>query len=480
MSSLLSRRGFLASATALGAASLLGFERPLAAAPKRQLVAHKRTIEINRKPASVFGLSSQGGRSGLVLEPGERFDVTLDNQAGEQTIVHWHGQTPPAEQDGVTDTGYGSPIVTGGTTAYDFAPRSGTHWMHSHHGLQEQMLMAAPLIVRSEADRTADRQEAVLLLHDFTFRDPAEIFASLSGGMAGMDHSGMNMGGMGSNMNMGGMPMGGGMDLNDVEYDAYLANDRTLDDPEVIRTEAGGRVLLRLINGASATAFWIDLGGSEARLVAVDGNAVAPIKASRFPVAQGQRLDLEITVPGGQTVAVLAQREGDRPRTGIILAAAGAAIGKVSPEAGGAATPVDLSLEAQLAALDPLATRSADVVHNVMLTGAMMPYVWTIDGANWAQRRPLSVRRGQRVVLDMMNHSTMGHPMHLHGHHFQVIALNGRRLSGAMRDTVLVPPMGRVAIAFDADNPGRWLFHCHNLYHMATGMMTEVVYEDAA
>ena len=70
----------------------------------------------------------------------------------------------------------------------------------------------------------------------------------------------------------------------------------------------------------------------------------------------------------------------------------------------------------------------------------------------------------------------MAHPMHLHGHHFQVQALNGVPLGGAMRDTVLVPTGGTVRIAFDADSPGRWLFHCHNLYHQASGMMTEVVY----
>jgi FtsP/CotA-like multicopper oxidase with cupredoxin domain len=66
--------------------------------------------------------------------------------------------------------------------------------------------------------------------------------------------------------------------------------------------------------------------------------------------------------------------------------------------------------------------------------------------------------------------------MHLHGHHFQVTEIGGTRIAGAMRDTVLVPAMGTVVVAFDADNPGRWLYHCHNLYHMMAGMMSEVVY----
>jgi FtsP/CotA-like multicopper oxidase with cupredoxin domain len=70
----------------------------------------------------------------------------------------------------------------------------------------------------------------------------------------------------------------------------------------------------------------------------------------------------------------------------------------------------------------------------------------------------------------------MSHPMHLHGYHFQVVEFNGKAFQGALRDTVIVPLMTTVTVAFDADNPGRWLMHCHNLYHQATGMMTEVAY----
>jgi FtsP/CotA-like multicopper oxidase with cupredoxin domain len=80
------------------------------------------------------------------------------------------------------------------------------------------------------------------------------------------------------------------------------------------------------------------------------------------------------------------------------------------------------------------------------------------------------------VTIEMVNHSMMAHPMHKHGPAFQVIAINGAALAGAVRDTVLVPPLGSLTIAFDADNPGRWAFHCHNLYHQMTGMMTEVRY----
>jgi FtsP/CotA-like multicopper oxidase with cupredoxin domain len=83
-------------------------------------------------------------------------------------------------------------------------------------------------------------------------------------------------------------------------------------------------------------------------------------------------------------------------------------------------------------------------------------------------------------VLTLENASAMAHPMHLHGHHFQVVAVNDAPFAGAVRDTVLVPVQGTVTVAFDADNPGRWPLHCHNLLHMATGMMTELVYDGYA
>ncbi|MCA7118260.1 MAG: multicopper oxidase domain-containing protein, partial [Acidibrevibacterium sp.] len=274
--------------------------------------------------------------------------------------------------------------------------------------------------------------------------------------------------------------MAGAMDLNDVEYDAYLANDRTLADPRVVHTERGGRVRLRLINGATTTAFWIDLGALEGTLIAVDGNAVRPLAVRRFPLAQGQRADVLLDMKEAGAFPVLAQREGDRRRTGIILATPQAQVAKVASGADSAVAAVDLSLEARLAAVQPLPPRRPDAVRRIALTGTMTPYVWSIDDRTWRDHQPLVVSHGQRVEVTMVNRSRMAHPMHLHGHHFQVTALGDTRISGALRDTVLVPVNGSVTIAFDADNPGHWLFHCHNLFHMATGMMTELVYDKAA
>lgn len=490
MYSQISRRHFLKTAAAVGAVggslelSPGRAQAQAATCPNpTRLIVDRRIIEVNGKAASVFGIQQAEGTPGLVLDPGQRFNVELDNRLAEPTIIHWHGQTPPPDQDGVTDTGLAALIAAGGRQAYDFAPRSGTHWMHSHHGLQEQLLMAAPLVVRTAEDLRRDVQEVIVLLHDFTFRDPAELLAEITsraestrGGTAKpISPSGM-LGGHGM-----AMPGGTTMDLNDVEYDAYLANDRTLKDPLVVRTERGGRVRLRLINGATSTAFWIELGALSGTVVAVDGDPVQPVTGKRFPMAQAQRLDIMIQLPSGDgAFPVLAQREGDRQRTGFILATRAGAVAKFGSLADVAAAPVDLSLERRFSAREPLASRSPDITHRIGLTGTMRPYVWSIDDRTWADHRPLPVTKGQRVVLQMVNRSPMAHPMHLHGHHFQVVGLNGQPLHGAMRDTVLVPARGTVVVAFDADNPGRWLLHCHNLFHMATGMMTEVAYDHAA
>jgi FtsP/CotA-like multicopper oxidase with cupredoxin domain len=107
----------------------------------------------------------------------------------------------------------------------------------------------------------------------------------------------------------------------------------------------------------------------------------------------------------------------------------------------------------------------------------MAGYRWGLEQAGAAGGGPLQVRHGERVEIVLRNRTMMSHPMHLHGHHFQVVAIDGERLPGAKRDTVLVPPRAQITIAFEADNPGRWAFHCHNLYHMAVGMMTTVAYD---
>ncbi len=107
-------------------------------------------------------------------------------------------------------------------------------------------------------------------------------------------------------------------------------------------------------------------------------------------------------------------------------------------------------------------------------------YLWGLNGKPMMHDTVFSVKQGERYEIVMHNMTSMAHPMHLHGHYFRVVGINGKRFKGAIRDTVLVPVGAQVAIQFDADNPGTWAFHCHHLYHMNSGMMGAIAYTSAA
>ncbi len=202
---LLSRRQVLASGAAMaGAIPLLRMPRAAAAPEARgaglRLTAGTRTLDVHGKAARVFGLTGPNGKPGITLSPGERFRVDLVNEAGTSTLVHWHGQLPPWTQDGFPWP-QTPPIAAGARQSYDYVPIAGTYWMHSHQGMQEQSLMTAPLIVHSAADLGADRQEVVLMLHDFSFRTPEELLAGLT--KSNDSQSAMPDTGMGNGMKMG-------------------------------------------------------------------------------------------------------------------------------------------------------------------------------------------------------------------------------------------------------------------------------------
>ncbi|WP_210880330.1 multicopper oxidase family protein [Roseovarius autotrophicus] len=497
------RRRFMATtAASVAALSLPTGSLAQANSQVQTLRATRRTLDINGRAATAYGLENALGAQGLILEPGERFNVRLENALDVETIIHWHGQIPPNAQDGVPNAPLPA-LRSGEAREFDFAPVAGTHWMHSHFPVQEMQLLAAPLIVRSAEDQAADRQEVVLILQDFSFTSPDELMSNMDhgGGHGTMDHSAMGHGsGDGMMSKIMGKIMGGDhaamsgtgempgmqgmeMDLNDIDFDAYLANDRTLADPEVVKVEKGGRVRLRIINAAAATVFWIDTGSIEGRLVAVDGHAVEPRAGRRFGFAMGQRLDIELDLPSAEGAwPILALREGARERTGLILATPSGQISRIG-DLGDEATPAfdyDLAQESSLRATEALSLREATGGGMLMLGGTMSPYRWTINDRTWGDHVPIQVRSGERVELMFHNMSMMAHPMHLHGHVFQVVGIGGqgigapRRINGATRDTVHVPPMSMVTVAFDAGEAARWMLHCHHMPHLMTGMMTEL------
>jgi FtsP/CotA-like multicopper oxidase with cupredoxin domain len=457
--------------------------------------ATKRTLEINGKAATVMGLLQPNGAQGMSSVVNDPFQVRLENKLPVPTAIHWHGLHPPNNEDGVP--GVTQPVVRPGTSSfYNFPLQpAGTHWMHSHQGLQEAYLLAAPLIVHDPADQARDEQEVVLFLSDFSFTPPKEIYANLRRGSKGMSGMGEQkpapMSATGSatsalaSQDMNNMKMAAAKpDANDVNYDAYLANDRTLTDPEVVRVDKSGRVRLRIINGSSGTNFFIDLGSLTGELIATDGMPVKAVQGSRFPLAIAQRIDVRVRLPReGGAFPILALRELAMEQTGIVLATSGAKVQRMAVKGSVPTGLLTLGLEGELVAVNPLKDKAADQVSVLRLQGNMSRYEWLINGVAFdvsnpgSQQALVRVKAGQRVALKFVNETPMSHPMHLHGHSYQVVAINDRRFNGALRDTVLVPGQTSVTVEFDANNPGLWYVHCHILWHLDAGMATLVQYE---
>ena len=425
-------------------------------------VKNKKII-VNGKTATVLTIEQPDGTWGYYAKSGDDFDVIVENKLTESTVIHWHGLDLPNNQDGTELTQL--PIPPGGKYSYNFKLRNtGTYWMHSHFALQEAALAEAPLIIESANDK--EYQQVVVMFQDFSFKSPHKILTELTSTTMDMhdmaDMPGMDMG----------HSAGTAHDLNDVKYDAFLTNYHSPDKPQRVNITPGGKVKLRFINGSSSSSFWINLGKLDGVAVAVDGREIKPYHAAKYQIAEGQRIDIVVTVPkNGGIFPIIGQVEGLKSQTGLILSTV-KTNAVIPPMAAKVAPPLNDNQELQLHSVDMLPSKAVDQVIKLDFNGTMAPYAWQINGQSWPKITPLKVKTGSRVEIDFVNKSMMAHPMHLHGVGVKVIEVNGHKIDGAMRDTVLVLPNETVKVIFDAPADGKWFLHCHVVWHMHTGMMT--------
>jgi multicopper oxidase len=396
---------------------------------------------------------------------GDRIKVAFTNRLPVPTSVHWHGLAIRNDMDGVP--GVTTPeVAPGGTFAYDFVVAdAGTHWFHPHTGLQLDRGLYAPFIVDDPAEPAGYDQEYVVVLDDWTDgvgSSPEQIFAGLTSATAA---GAKGMGGMGGNAM-------GGMDGGDVTYPLYLINGHAPDDPDVLTAKAGQRIRLRIINAGADTIFKVALTGHDMTVTHTDGYPVAPVTTSALRIGMGERYDAVVTLKDG-VFPLVAEPVGKAGLARALLrtGAGRAPASSFRPgELNGYPLTVDALTVADSAALP---TREPDSIQPVALSGTMSPYVWTINGRTYDETEPLTITHGQAGRLRITNMSMMPHPLHLHGHTFQVGPAGG---SGPRKDTVLVPPMAAFDVDFVADNPGSWMVHCHNAYHAEAGMMTRLDY----
>lgn len=400
----------------------------------------------------------------LRADVGDRVRIRLRNDLPEATSVHWHGLPVPNAMDGVPDVTMAA-VAPGHAFTYEFVvPVAGTHWLHPHMGVgQLDRGLYAPFIVDDPHESGDYDREWIVVLDDWTDGvgpSPQQIYDDLvasggqntSGGMKGMDH--------------GGMMMDGG----DVNYPLYLMNGRTASDPDVLNAKRGERIRIRFINAGADTVFTVALGGHRMQVTHSDGYPVRPVTTQALRIGMGERYDVIVTAQDGR-FPLVAEPEG---KSGYAIAYLRTGSGG-SPQRPSELDAYPLTVSAlQAAPGAALPAREPDHTADLTLAGSMGPYRWTINGATYEQADPITVKQGELLRLRMVNMSMMSHPMHLHGHTFQV---GGAGSAGPRKDTVLIPPMGSVTADLLADNPGKWMLHCHNAYHAEAGMMTRLDYQ---
>lgn len=419
---------------------------------------------------------------------GDRLVVDLDNALPEQTSVHWHGLRIRNDMDGAPpDTQ--PPIEPGASFAYDFVlPDHGTYWYHSHSGLQSDRGLLGALVVEDPDDTSGAGVDHVLVLDDWldgVAATPDQVFVALGGGAgSGASGSGHAHGvapGSASeeppdaaheivSQGMGESDVLGGPSQH-IAYPLHLINGRSAADPARLEAPAGTRVRLRIVNAAAETPYRVALGGHRVTVVAADGFDTAPFQTDAVLVAPAQRVDLLVDLASG--IWPFAARVEGREGSALAIIASTDAVG--ATPTGEAATRLP-ELDRQLATdadLHPaesavLAEREPDALWRLELIELDDGYVWGIAGEDAAHMRP---RLGERVRIEMVNRTSMWHPMHLHGHTFA-----SRHHNGLRRDTTAVLPGETAVLDFDADNPGRWMIHCHNVYHFAAGMTAPIRY----
>jgi FtsP/CotA-like multicopper oxidase with cupredoxin domain len=377
--------------------------------------------------------------------------VDLTNRLPDPTTIHWHGVPLANPMDGVPNITQ-APVEPDGSFTYTFeAAPAGTYFYHSHVGLQLDRHLIGPLIVEEESPHVAFDRDIVVLFNDYLTSAPRPE-------SEWTDQSG------------GGMMGGGGMNTaSRPEYAGLLANGRLPSNPPEFTVEKGERLRVRFINASGATTFGVGVGGHPLNITHADGRPVEPVATDSFMFGPGERYDavVEATNPG--VWAIEAQSvDGDERPASATLRYEGATGEPRGPSFDGSQLEYgDLRAVESTEGLQGSPDRTFDVT----LSAGRDPGTWLIDGQRFPDADPLQVSAGEHVRLRMRNRSPVVHPMHLHGHFF--------RVGDAFKDTVMVPGhMGRVTIDFLADNPGEWLFHCHNIYHLDGGMARIIEYAD--
>ena len=413
-----------------------------------------------------YDTTSIWGYDGLVPGPlirvaqGGRVRRRLRNNLSQPTAIHWHGIRIDNAMDGVPGLTQDA-VPPGQSFDYDFVSHdAGTYWYHSHNKSMEQVArgLYGPLIV-DEPDPLDIDHDLVLVIDDWRLDPDTVQIAEPFDNFHDLSHQGR---------------LGNLITVNGV-----------FDPEQPVRQH--DRLRLRLINSANARVFQVELQGMQGWVVALDGmplEAPLPI-AGAFTLAPAQRADLvvDITAEDGTSADLLSiepnggfglMRFPVRGQSASVRRPAASAL-PPNPQPvmdNIAASPLH-SMTMQGGAMSGLApSRLGDEVLDARALAERGKF-WALNGIVDRPDAPfIDAALGETLRISLINNTVFDHAMHLHGHHFRVIAPDGQL--GPWRDTTLVPSGQTHQVALVMDNPGSWLLHCHMLEHAAAGMMSWV------
>ena len=469
---------------------------------------------LNFSGEDVVAMSINGSVPGPTLEfkEGDIAKINVTNKMDVSTSVHWHGLLLPNWEDGVPYLTT-PPIKPGTTFTYEFPiKQSGTYWYHSHTGLQEQLGVYGSIVIDPKVERTdieTPDDEIVVVLSDWTNDNPHEVLRSLKRGseynnfkkdtmqtVYGVIKNGVIWDNVKRSFKRMPPP-----DIADVAYDAFLINGNQVLN---LNDYSGKKVKLRIINAGASSYFYLNYAGGNMTVIAADGIDVEPFETKRMLISVAETYDVIVDVPengsyefrstaqDGSGHASLYLGKGEKHQAGKIPQPNNYKIqgmhsmsdmnqeksgnnnmqnnvkmndGRPSPPYEKLKSPVDTTL--------PKGNKKREVVLN--LTGDMENYIWTINNKTLNEDDKILIRKGENVTFVMNNKTMMNHPMHLHGHFFRV--LNEQGEYSPLKHTVNVGPNKTTIIEFEANEEKDWFFHCHNLYHMKSGMARIVSYE---
>ncbi len=329
----LPRRRFVQGLALGGVAAGLGLWRDSAlaqsAAPRTELRGNHFELEISELPVDFTGrrriatvVNGQLPAPLLRWRQGETVSVRVRNRLPVMSSIHWHGIVLPADMDGVPGLSFGG-IPPGGEYVYRFTVnQSGTYWYHSHAGFQEQTGLYGPIVIEPrEGERHAVQRDYTILLSDWTDTDPETIYANLrkqSGyynyGKSTVGDFLHDVGRDGISQALAQRQMWNRMrmdptDLADVSAATYtyLLNGQAPAGNWTGLFDAGEKVRLRFINGASMTFFDVRIPGLKMSVVAADGQAIEPVSVDEFRIGNGETYDVIVEPAADRAWTIFAQ-----------------------------------------------------------------------------------------------------------------------------------------------------------------------------